>query len=60
MNSNIADICKTLASNFALLADELRWQQAENEDRMTYIETCVDKNREALKSVANTILETLE
>lgn len=60
MNSAIADICKTLSSNFALLADELEKQEAENESRMNNVEYCVDKNREALKSVANTILQTLE
>ena len=60
MNSNVADICKTLASNFALLADELEKQQVENETRLNNIEYYAEKNKQALKSVAKTILETLE
>lgn len=59
MNNNVLECLKTIASNFACLADELEKQQEENDQRMNCIEAETMQNRQALKDAANAILNKL-
>lgn len=59
MNNKVAECIRNLASYFTDLAEELEKQQEANDKKMTYIEGEAMRNREALKEVANVILNRL-
>lgn len=56
MNSPLINVLRNIASDFGQLAEELEKQNENVDQRITYIETIVNDNREALKDAANAIL----
>ena len=59
MNSKVSECLRTIASEFACLADELEKQQEENERRMSDLQCQICESKEVLKDAAHLILEKL-
>lgn len=57
--NEISDILKSMASNFAQLADEIEKRDAEQRGKIAYLECEVNRNKETLRKVANVIIGEL-
>ena len=58
--NEISDILKSMASHFADLADKIEKRDAEQRAKITCLEGEVERNRNTLRKIANTILDELE
>lgn len=54
-----SNILKSMASDFAQLADEIERRDAEQRNKIAYLECEVERNKETLRKVANVIIGEL-
>lgn len=57
--NEISGILKSIASDFAQLADKIEKRDAEQRGKIAYLEDEVVKNKETLRKVANVIIGEL-
>jgi hypothetical protein len=57
--NEISGILKSMASDFAQLADEIAKRDAEQRGKIAYLEAEVSRNKETLRKVANVIIGEL-
>jgi hypothetical protein len=57
--NEVNDILRSMASNFARLADEIERRDSEQMGKIAYLKCEVNRNKETLRKVANVIIGEL-
>ena len=57
--NEVNDILRSMASNFAQLADEIERRDSEQRSKIAYLEGEVSRNKETLRKVADVIIGEL-
>jgi cob(I)alamin adenosyltransferase len=58
--NEIRNILQSMANNFAQLANEIEKRDSIHQTRIDHLEAEVEKNKNTLRKIANTIIDELE